>query len=153
MSLEIPKREVKRPSTTIRKISTISRHQSLKLAKPVRIYQPTYQLWPKKPFDVAKVEKILKQMVDSELEEVEYSDKTAPELCVSLAENIRNTVKEENYDRYRIIVAVNIGQKRQQGVHMFHSFLWDPERDSFASHAYENCHLFAIVVVYGIYLD
>lgn len=55
--------------------------------------------------------------------------------------------------RYRILVLVTIGQRRQQSVHMFHSFLWDHERDAFASYNYENCHLYANVVVYGIYLD
>lgn len=55
--------------------------------------------------------------------------------------------------RYRILVAVSIGQKRNQGVHMFHSFLWDHERDAYASHNFENPHLFASVAVYGIYLD
>lgn len=55
--------------------------------------------------------------------------------------------------RYRIIVSVTIGQKRQQSVHVFHSFLWDHNRDSFAAHTFENCHIYANVVVYGVYLD
>ncbi|XP_049877275.1 dynein light chain Tctex-type 5-B-like [Pectinophora gossypiella] len=121
--------------------------------KQVRTHQPTYQLNPRKRFDEETVKKILKQVVDHELEEVEYNDKIVSDLSVSLAENIRNAVKEENYDRYRIIVIVTIGQKRQQGMHMYHSFLWDYERDAFASHSFENCHIFALAVVYGIYLD
>lgn len=57
------------------------------------------------------------------------------------------------YFRYRIIVCVSIGQKRQQGVHVYHSFLWDPDRDVYVAHNFENCHIFANIVVYGIYLD
>ncbi|XP_072942766.1 dynein light chain Tctex-type 5-like [Epargyreus clarus] len=121
--------------------------------KMVRTYQPTFQLNPRKRFNVEDVEKILKRLVDSELQEVEYSEKLIPDLCLSLTENIRTAIKEENYDRYRIIVAVTIGQRRQQSVHMFHSFLWDHERDGFASHNFENCHIYANVVVYGVYLD
>ncbi|CAK1550677.1 unnamed protein product [Leptosia nina] len=121
--------------------------------KQVRTYQPTYQLKPRKPFCIEVVEKILKRIVDSELDEIEYSEKAVPDLCSSLAENIRGAVKEENYDRYRIIVLVSIGQRRQQSVHVFHTFLWDHERDGFASYNYENCHLYANVVVYGVYLD
>ncbi|KAI8420049.1 hypothetical protein MSG28_008639 [Choristoneura fumiferana] len=121
--------------------------------KQVRIYQPTYQINSRKRFNVEKVEKILKQIVDTELEEVEYSEKLVPELCLTLAESIRNAVKEENYDRYRIIVCVNISQRRQQSLHISHSFLWDHERDTFASRTFENCHIHACAVVYGIYFD
>lgn len=45
------------------------------------------------------VEKILKRIVDCELEEAEYSEKLVPELCTTLAEMIRSAVKEEKYDR------------------------------------------------------
>ncbi|XP_050352549.1 dynein light chain Tctex-type 5-like [Nymphalis io] len=121
--------------------------------KMIRTYQPTYQLNPRKHFNIENVEKILKRLVNSELADVEYSEKLIPDLCLSLAENIRTAIKEENYDRYRIIVGVTIGQRRQQSVHMFHSFLWDHERDAFASHNFENCHIYANVVVYGVYFD
>ncbi|XP_031765892.2 dynein light chain Tctex-type 5-A-like isoform X2 [Galleria mellonella] len=121
--------------------------------KQVRTYQPTYQLNPKKRFDAEQIQKILQRVVSYELNEVEYSEKQIPELCLSLAETLRNAIKEENYNRYRIIVMVSIGQRRQQSVHIFHSFLWDHERDAFATFNYENCHLFANVVVYGVYLD
>ncbi|XP_052755796.1 dynein light chain Tctex-type 5-A-like isoform X3 [Galleria mellonella] len=121
--------------------------------KEVRTYQPTYQLNPKKRFDAEQIQKILQRVVSYELNEVEYSEKQIPELCLSLAETLRNAIKEENYNRYRIIVMVSIGQRRQQSVHIFHSFLWDHERDAFATFNYENCHLFANVVVYGVYLD
>ncbi|CAG5048886.1 unnamed protein product [Parnassius apollo] len=123
------------------------------LPKQVRIYQPTYQLNSKKHFHQENVKKILQKIVDSELKEIEYSEKIIPDLCLTLAENIRTAIKEENYDRYRIIVSVSIGQKRQQSVHVFHSFLWDHQRDAFVTHNFENCHIYANVVVYGVYLD
>ncbi|XP_026763485.2 dynein light chain Tctex-type 5-A-like isoform X1 [Galleria mellonella] len=127
--------------------------QMINSQKLVRTYQPTYQLNPKKRFDAEQIQKILQRVVSYELNEVEYSEKQIPELCLSLAETLRNAIKEENYNRYRIIVMVSIGQRRQQSVHIFHSFLWDHERDAFATFNYENCHLFANVVVYGVYLD
>ncbi|CAH1640202.1 unnamed protein product [Spodoptera littoralis] len=136
--------------------NTIGRRMSFRQSlrnKPVRIYQPTYRLDPKKRFDAEKIEKILKRVVDGELIEIEYIEKVVPDLCMNLADMIRNAVKEENYDRYRIIVSVCIGQKRQQSVQIFHTFLWDHERDAFASYNYENPHIFANVVVYGVYLD
>lgn len=67
--------------------------------KQVRIYQPTYRLNPKNRFDAEKIQKVLKRVVDAELVEIEYSEKIVPDLCLSLAETLRNAVKEENYDR------------------------------------------------------
>lgn len=67
--------------------------------KQVRTYQPTYQLNSRNPFSVERVEKMLKRIVDCELEEVEYNEKVVPELCLNLSETIRNAVKEEKYDR------------------------------------------------------
>lgn len=71
--------------------------------KQVRVYQPTYRLNPQRYFSTEKVERILQSLLPAELEEVEYSDKIIPELCLSLAETVRNAVKEENYDRYLIM--------------------------------------------------
>ncbi|XP_026320996.1 tctex1 domain-containing protein 1-B-like [Hyposmocoma kahamanoa] len=144
-------REHKRLSS-IARISTLS-NRNINKSKHVRIYLPTYQLNPKVRFNIEKVGKILRNIVDAELEEVQYNDKAIPELCLNLAESIRLAIKEQNYDRYRIIVCVSIGQKRQQGVHVYHSFLWDPDRDVYVAHNFENCHIFANIVVYGIYLD
>ncbi|XP_037295276.1 uncharacterized protein LOC115447577 isoform X3 [Manduca sexta] len=88
-------KEYKRLSTTD---FTGRRRSSFKPKNLVRIYQPTYQLNPRKHFNVEVVEKLLRRIVDCELAEVEYSEKVVPELCLSLAETIRNAVKEENYD-------------------------------------------------------
>lgn len=68
-------------------------------SKQVRIYQPTYQLNPRKRFNSENVEKILRRIVNSELEEVEYSEKIIPDLCITLADNIKAAIKEDNYDR------------------------------------------------------
>ncbi|KAL0869794.1 hypothetical protein ABMA27_006016 [Loxostege sticticalis] len=136
---------------SVHRLSGFGRETTTK--KLVRTYQPTYQLNPRKRFSEEKVQKILKDIVDTELAEAEYSEKTVPELTLNLAETVKNAIKEENFNRYRIIVVVTIGQRRQQGVQMFHSFLWDHERDMFVCTNYENPHIFANVVVYGVYLD
>lgn len=67
--------------------------------KQVRVYQPTYRLNPQRYFSIEKVEKILQTLLPVELEQVEYNDKVIPDVCLSLADSIRNAVKEENYDR------------------------------------------------------
>lgn len=82
--------------------------------KQVRIYLPTYQLNPKVRFNIEKVGKILRNIVDAELEEVQYNDKAIPELCLNLAESIRLAIKEQNYDRYVIIhiICLSVTKRR-----------------------------------------
>lgn len=76
------------------------------VSKQIRIYQPTYQLESRKSFNPEDVKKILQQHIDSELQEVEYNEKVIPDLCTSLAENIRTIIKEQAYDRYDFVLVV-----------------------------------------------
>lgn len=67
--------------------------------KQVRTYQPTYQLTTRKPFNAEKVKETLRHILESELSEIEYGENIIPEVCLNLAETIRNAVKEDNFDR------------------------------------------------------
>lgn len=65
-----------------------------------RLYQNTYRLRPKKKFNVMNVKEKVKLTVDLNLQDVELSEASHPDLCISLAEEIKNTIKEEKYDRF-----------------------------------------------------
>lgn len=69
------------------------------ISKQTRTHQPTYRLNPKVRFSAEKIERLLKRLVPAELEEVEYSDKCIPEICVSLSELVKQAVREYQYDR------------------------------------------------------
>ncbi|XP_077294970.1 dynein light chain Tctex-type 5-like [Arctopsyche grandis] len=121
--------------------------------KHVRTHQNTYRVEPKRPFDVAKTKIHLKNVLELNLKEIEYSDQCAKELCFTIVEEIKTGIKSENFDRYRIIVAVVIGEKKMQGVQINHTFLWDPRRDKYVNHLYETNNFYAQATVYGVYLD
>lgn len=64
-----------------------------------RLYQNTYRLRSKNKFNVMIVKEKIKLTLDLNLQDVELSEASHPDLCITLAEEIKNTIKEEKYDR------------------------------------------------------
>lgn len=55
--------------------------------------------------------------------------------------------------RYKIIVAVTILEKLDQGVQSSWGFLWDHERDNYAYHIKETPTFTALATVVGLYYE
>ncbi|XP_035793301.1 tctex1 domain-containing protein 4-like isoform X2 [Anopheles albimanus] len=71
-----------------------------------------------------------------------------------ICEDIKTRVKELKFDRYKIIVTVTIGERYMQGLKAISQFLWDPEKDSYASCIYDaSPSLVAVGTIYAIYFD
>ncbi|XP_055609634.1 dynein light chain Tctex-type 5 isoform X2 [Uranotaenia lowii] len=121
---------------------------------PCLKFQPTYQLESKNPFNRDACEAILRESLDKALQGVEYSSYFAPSLCQQICEDVKAKVKELNFDRYRLVVTVTMGERYMQGLKSIAQFLWDPEKDSYVSCIYDSSpSLFAVATVYAIYFD
>ncbi|KAF5305101.1 hypothetical protein FQA39_LY09363 [Lamprigera yunnana] len=116
-------------------------------------YMNTYKVVADKPFQVAKVQQILNDVLKEALENLTYD----PEKCARLAKwasaVIKDRVKAENYDRYRFVITVSIGEKNSQDVCCVLSFLWDLERDKYVVCTKENNTVFAIALCFGVYYE
>lgn len=62
-------------------------------------------------------------------------------------------IKALQFNRYRIITVVTIGQRRAQSYNNAISFLWDHERDSYVDLEREVNSAFIQVTTFGVYLD
>ncbi|XP_053687139.1 dynein light chain Tctex-type 5-like [Sabethes cyaneus] len=121
---------------------------------PLLKYQPTYQLESKNPFNREACEDILRESLDKSLQGVEYNSYFAPSLCQQICEDVKTKVKELNFDRYKIVVTVTMGERYMQGIKMMSECLWDPQRDNCASCIYDSSpSLFAVATIYAIYFD
>ncbi|KAK9728532.1 Tctex-1 family [Popillia japonica] len=116
-------------------------------------YMNTYKLDSEKPFNVDKVEKILKEVLMEALDNLTYDADKVPKQAKWASSMIRAKVKEQEYDRYKLICNVTIGEKRSQDMFATYRFLWDAERDKHASYVYENMYVYAIAVCFGIYYE
>ena len=77
--------------------------------------------------------------------------------CSKLTETICSVIKEKtkefNFDRYKIIVQVYVGQDNEQSVQLASRSLWNANTDMFAAATFRNNSLYAIALVYGLYLE
>ncbi|XP_056637322.1 dynein light chain Tctex-type 5 [Diorhabda sublineata] len=116
-------------------------------------YANTYKLEPDNPFDPEKVEKVLKEILQEAMENLVYD----PDQCVKQAKwasyTIRKKVKELNFDRYKIISIVTIGEKRDQSVNIVCQFLWDSSKDRFSTISIENSNVYGIAYCFGLYYE
>lgn len=65
-------------------------------------YQPTYRTEPKIPYNREKCEIILKKIIDKAMIEFEYSTESAIEMCEQLSQDLKNRVKNLEFDRFGI---------------------------------------------------
>ncbi|XP_071053468.1 dynein light chain Tctex-type 5-B-like [Onthophagus taurus] len=113
----------------------------------------TYKLYSDKPFNVEKVTKILEEVLKEALENLTYDAEKVPNQAKWASSLIKDKVKEEEYDRYKIISFVTISEKRSQDMFFAYSFLWDPERDKHASFWHENNSVVGIACCFGLYYE
>ena len=118
------------------------------------VYNPhLYKLEPSKRFYEPDVRKVIKDVLDSNLNGQNYNPEVFPNTARFLAELIKEKVKSFNYPRYKIISIVYIGQLREQGTRIVSMCLFDKRLDNFAQYRYEGNDFYAVGVVYGCYME
>ncbi|KAJ2952612.1 hypothetical protein O0L34_g6936 [Tuta absoluta] len=125
----------------------------LEFKRPFLIYEPTYQTEPLTRFKCSDVEKIINTILDSVYDDHIYHVQATPALAISIANRVMKETKALQFNRYRILCVVVIGQKRQQCYTNTVCFLWDKFRDAYVDVDRENFTTFIQVTVFGIYLD
>ncbi|CAJ1060764.1 tctex1 domain-containing protein 2 [Xyrichtys novacula] len=102
-------------------------------------------------FKPAVVKECIREVVRERLSGLRYDPEEVPELSRSLADCIKDKVKNSGFDRYKLVVQVVIGEQRGQGVKMSSRCLWDADTDSYAEDVFMNDSLFCAVAVFGSY--
>lgn len=117
------------------------------------VFENSYKLEPPQKFEADKVRHIIESVLESQLKDEEYDPKACKQLVLTLSEIIKSRVKELNYQSYKIVCLVSIGQVKEQGFRMGSRCCWDPKWDTFATANYKNKSLFAIGTVWGVYYE
>ena len=124
--------------------------------RPVLKFQPTYRMESANPFQPEMCERILKNIITKQIEArkiTKFDTKSTISVCRSLSEEILNQIKIKDFDRYKIIVVISIGEKYHQTFRQSTKFLWDAENDAIANYVYDRPDIYVIGTVYGIYYD
>ena len=126
----------------------------LALAKQNKVqYENSYHMEPPRRFQADPINTMLHEMLVEALQSEVYEPITCSTLCKSLTQEIKTKVKALNYQRYKFVCTVNIGEKKDQGVRCGSRCIWDTDRDTFAQASYQNAHLYATAMVYACYFE
>jgi hypothetical protein len=101
----------------------------------------------------SKIEIIAQQILEREIGNKTYNSATVGTMTRVISTEIKNKVKELNFQRYRIICQVVITQVEDQGIEATSRCLWDASCDNFAAVSYRNDSIAAIAMIYGVYLE
>ncbi|XP_029816597.1 tctex1 domain-containing protein 2 [Manacus vitellinus] len=102
-------------------------------------------------FKSSSVKECIHAILKEKLANVQYNPEEMPELTKSLSETIKDRLKEEGYDRYKMVVQVVIGEQRGEGVNMAARCFWDADTDSCAHDVFMNDSLFCVVAAFGCF--
>ena len=115
--------------------------------------EPTYKMEPDDRFSVKSVEDIIKETLERSLDNYTYDKRQTPTFGKILSDDIKDRVKRLNFERYKIVCMLVIGENQGQGLQMSSRCQWFPKTDTFASYTYKNTSVFCSCTVYGIYAE
>jgi hypothetical protein len=87
---------------------------------------------------IAAMKEIIHDCLAEKLANQQYEGEKCNEAAKQLADIIRNRLKSLDYDRYKFIVQVLIGERRDQGVYFGTRCFWDSNTDNQASDTFTN---------------
>lgn len=99
------------------------------------------------------VSEVIKDVLEEKLEGAEYDPSATPGLTKEITNAIQQRVKDLDYDRYKLVVQVSIGELKGQAARVASRCLWDTETDSCSSEFYQNSSLFCVAMVFGTYFE
>ncbi|CAH1712886.1 dynein light chain Tctex-type 5-like [Aphis gossypii] len=117
-------------------------------------YENTYRMESKKPFDERLAKVVLKTEIENHFnDETKYDPNKAIQTCSDISLNVKNKIREMEFDRYKIVCIVGIVEKRSQGVISKVKFLRDITKDKYVKTKFENNNLVATIVVGALYFE
>ncbi|KAI9090046.1 Tctex-1 family-domain-containing protein [Phlyctochytrium arcticum] len=117
------------------------------------VFENTFKMKPDVKFQSEPVRRLAQEILQTTLQKVKYDGEKIPQLCQSISNEILAAVKKFEYERYKIVVDVTIGEFKGQGIRVASRALWDTTTDSYASASFKNASLFAVAIVFGCYLE
>lgn len=113
----------------------------------------SYSLRPKMQhkFRSNDVKELIHGILISKLADKTYNTETCTDLAKSICAEIKEKLKQLNYERYKFIVQCVIGEQKGAGVNMCGRCFWDSDTDNFAESIYINETIFCVASAYGVF--
>ncbi|KAJ3200929.1 hypothetical protein HDU83_007766 [Entophlyctis luteolus] len=102
------------------------------------VYENTFKMRPDRKFQSEPVQKIAEEILQINLKKAKYDPAKIPDLTAKIGNELLAAVKKLDFDRYKIVVDVSIGEFKGQGIRVASRSLWDTTTDSYASASFRN---------------
>ncbi len=118
------------------------------------IFQNTFRTEPSYEFLPDQVSDIIQATFTEKLKGLDYEPNICQNLACDLSELIKEMVKKRiNLPRHKLVSFVVIGERCDQGAIMGSRCIWNVKFDGYASSSYTNDSLFAVGVLYAVFLE
>jgi len=104
-------------------------------------------------FVAYKVESLIKEVLETKLFKVRYEPNTCSRLAQELCAAIKQKTKGLNLPRYKLVTHVLLGEDTDKSVQVAARCLWNQDTDNFAAATFRNNWIYAVAIVYGMYLE
>lgn len=123
--------------------------------KPKVLYENTYKLQPERKFHSSAAQRVINEQLETYLKSETYDPNASAQMTKTLAQIIKDAVKDLKYDRYKIVCVVTIGEllNGDVGIMQASRCVWDTNWDTFASGIYKNKTLYGVATVYAVYQE
>lgn len=123
-------------------------------SKPEVQYQNTFRTESSYKFLPDLVSDIIKTVLAEKLEGVVYDPKKCSRLGSELSGLIKDAVKAKmKFPRHKFVSFVVVGEGGEHGAMVGSRSVWNANFDDFASATFKNDTIFAVGVLYAIYLE
>ena len=116
-------------------------------------YENTYKLSPDAKLSTTKVERLIEDILREHFVNEVYESLKCKEKCQSICQLIKEKVKELGTSRYKLVVVVNVGETKGQGLQITSRCAWNENFDDFVTAHFTNSSLFAQATVYALFAE
>nr|WAW84852.1 dynein light chain Tctex-type protein 2B [Halisarca dujardinii] len=113
----------------------------------------TYSIRPKfqNKFRPGLVKELLHGVLVEYFHEKQYAPEYVDQWTKELCDLLKSKLKECDFERYKFVVQVVIGEQRGEGVKMACRCFWDSDTDNYAQDIYMSDTLFCVAAAFGVF--
>mmetsp|Transcript_32412 Transcript_32412/g.71613 ORF Transcript_32412/g.71613 Transcript_32412/m.71613 type:complete len:121 (+) Transcript_32412:166-528(+) len=103
-------------------------------------------------FKSSRAKEVIAKVLKKRLTGAVYHTDNTSSWAKEIADDIKQSLKEEGWTRYKYAVQVFIGEQRGEGIRLGCRGFWDQRTDNFAHETFQNESLFCVAAAFGVYV-
>ncbi|KAI0207543.1 hypothetical protein LSAT2_007811 [Lamellibrachia satsuma] len=117
-------------------------------------YENTYRSEPAVDFPYLGARAIIRDVLQTTFAETtKYDPLTVSQLASDAANELKNRVKELRCPRFKLVTFLTVGQESACSLSMASRCAWNDKFDTYAESSYRNGSIYAIGIVFGVYVE